>query len=197
MNDFKNNAKSGEKSGAGDRKTAQERKKESLTGKNAVPGSEEARAPEEYASEEYAAEESAAACGCAYAPFGPPPMTPAIAAQMREIAALDPSIRGPEDLLCMECYPRFYELARRGNSFVDAYRLANFDTLAARAAEMGRQAARAAAASKQHLLRTQSRGADAVSVPAEIREGYRAMNPGISDAEIARHYGRYISSLRG
>ncbi len=195
MNDFKNNAKSGGKSGAGGGKTARERKKENVAEKDVFLAVEDGHAPEEYV--EYAPEETAAACGCACVPFGPPAMTPAIAAQIREIAALDPSIRGPEDLLGMECYPRFYELVRRGNSFVDAYRLANFDALAARAAEFGRQAARAAAASKQHLLRTRTRGADAVSVPAEIREGYKAMNPGISDAEIARHYMRYISSLRG
>ena len=43
---------------------------------------------------------------------------------------------------------------------------------------------------KQHMGQTKERGAGAVSVPAEVKEMYRALNPGATDAEIQAHYNR-------
>ena len=43
---------------------------------------------------------------------------------------------------------------------------------------------------KQHMGQTKERGAGAVSVPADVKEMYRALNPGITDAEIQTHYNR-------
>lgn len=108
--------------------------------------------------------------------------------QIREIGALDPSIKSLQDLTKMPTYPRFYELVRRGNTFTDAFRLANFDALAQRAAAGGRQAAVNAVRSKEHLEQTMSRGRGAVNVPADVREQYRIFNPDATDEEIQRHY---------
>lgn len=108
--------------------------------------------------------------------------------QIREIGAIDPSIKSLEDLAKMPTYPRFYELVQRGNTLIDAFRLANFDALTQRAAAGARQAAANAARSKEHLEPTRSRGTGAVSVPAEVREQYLLFNPGATDEEIQKHY---------
>lgn len=111
--------------------------------------------------------------------------------QLRSIGELDPSIRELGDLAKMETYPKFYELVKKGNDLVDAFKLANYDALAGKTAAASRQAAINAAQSKQHLGQTNARGAGAVSVPADIKEAYRAFNPDATDAEIQQHYNKY------
>ncbi len=110
--------------------------------------------------------------------------------QLREIGKLNPNIRELRDLAAMETYPKFYELVKRGNTLVDAYRLANFEALTSSAAQATRQAAINSVQSKQHMGATRERGTGAVSVPADVKEMYRALNPGATDAEIQSHYNR-------
>ncbi len=111
--------------------------------------------------------------------------------QMAEISALDPEIRTVEDLKNMENYDRFYALVKKGNSLIDAYKLANMDKLTAGNTAAARQAAINSANSKNHLDRTTTRGAGTVTVPREVAAEYRAIMPGITDAEIAAHYNKY------
>ena len=99
-------------------------------------------------------------------------------------------LRELKDLAAMETYPKFYELVKKGNTLVDAYRLANFEALTSSAAAATRQAALNNLQGKQHMGQTKERGAGAVSVPAEVKEMYRALNPGATDAEIQAHYNR-------
>lgn len=110
--------------------------------------------------------------------------------QLKEISKLNPNIRELKDLAAMETYPKFYELVKKGNTLVDAYRLANFEALTSSAAAATRQAALNNLQGKQHMGQTKERGAGAVSVPAEVKEMYRALNPGATDAEIQAHYNR-------
>lgn len=112
--------------------------------------------------------------------------------QLKEISAIDPTIKELKDIAKMDTYPRFYELVKKGNSLSDAFKLANIDKLTQSTAEASRQAAVNAAAGKQHMTRTATRGAGAVSVPQDVREEYLAFNPGATDAEIAAHYNSYI-----
>ena len=114
--------------------------------------------------------------------------------QLKEIAAIDPSIKELKDITKMDTYPRFNELVQRGNDFVDAFKLANIDMLTNSAAAASKQAAINAARSKDHLNRTSSRGAGAVSVPTDIKEAYRAFNPNATDAEIQQHYNKYMKN---
>jgi len=81
---------------------------------------------------------------------------------------------------------------KKGNNLVDAFKLANYDTLTSSTAAASRQAAINAAQSKQHLSQTTTRGAGAVSVPADVKEAYRAFNPNATDAEIQQHYNKYV-----
>lgn len=110
--------------------------------------------------------------------------------ELKEIGKLDPNIRELKDLTAMETYPRFLELVRRGNTLLDAYRLANLDALTSGAAAATRQAAINAVQSKQHMGQTKERGTGALRVPEDVRAMYRALNPGATDAEIQAHYNR-------
>lgn len=112
--------------------------------------------------------------------------------QLKEIGAIDPSIKELKDIAKMETYPKFYELVKKGNNLVDAFKLANYDTLTSSTAAASRQAAINAAQSKQHLSQTTTRGAGAVSVPVDVKEAYRAFNPNATDAEIQQHYNKYV-----
>ena len=112
--------------------------------------------------------------------------------QLREISRLDPAVKGLGDLARMANYPRLYELVKRGNSLTEAYKLANYDALTQRAAQASKQAALNAARSKEHLAPTAQRGAGAASVPADVKEEYRALNPDATEAEIQQHYNRYL-----
>lgn len=113
--------------------------------------------------------------------------------QIKEISKMDPTIKGLGDLSKMPNYQQFVELVKRGNTFTDAYKLANFDALTQRAAQASRQTAMQAAASKEHLTPTTQRGQGAVTVPDEVKAEYRAFNPDATDEEIARHYNQYVS----
>ena len=84
----------------------------------------------------------------------------------------------------------FSQNVKKGNSLLDAFKLANFETLSQGTAARARQAAINAAQSKQHLAQTQTRGKGAVTVPSDVKELYRTMNPGVTDAEIQAHYSR-------
>ena len=110
--------------------------------------------------------------------------------QLREISKLDPSIRSLQDLAQMENYDVFYELVKRNNSLLDAFKLANYDALVQKAVASSRQAAVNSVQSKRHLSQTTARGTGAVSVPADVMEQYRAFNPDATEAEIQAHYNR-------
>lgn len=117
-------------------------------------------------------------------------------AQIKEIGKLDPSIKTIDDLIGMENYDRFFELVSRGNTFLDAYRLANIDKLATANAVAERQRALNAANSKSHLNATKGIGSGGVVVPDDVKREYRLLNPGITDKEMERHYGEYLKGIR-
>lgn len=121
-----------------------------------------------------------------------------IDAELAEIHKLDGSVNGLEDILKLETGGAFQEAVRRGHSFLDAFKLANFDRLqaqrqaqAAQAAQRAAQAARNSARSKEHLLPSGGKAGEAsVAVPGDVMEMYRMMMPGASEADIIAHYNR-------
>lgn len=115
-----------------------------------------------------------------------------VAEQLKEIQAIDPNIKELKDLAKLETYPQLYDMVKRGYSIADAYRLSNFDALTQKAAEASRQAAMNAAKSKEHLNHTVQRGAGAVTVPEDVKAEYLAFNPGATEAEIQKHYQKYM-----
>lgn len=111
--------------------------------------------------------------------------------EIAEIHKLDPSISSVKDLLTMPKAKEFYALVKKGNSFLDAFRLANFETLAAKRADAARQQAMNNARSKDHLTATGGqRGAGAAQVPPDEMAMFRLLNPGATDAEIQAYYNK-------
>lgn len=114
-----------------------------------------------------------------------------IDAELLEIQKLDPSIKDTHDLLTMPNAKEFYEYVKIGNSFIDAFYLANRERLAARTAEAAKQQTMNAARSKDHLNATgTARGAGASTVPAEEMEMFKLLNPNATDAEIQAYYNK-------
>lgn len=118
-------------------------------------------------------------------------------AEMAEIARMDPEMKNLNAVLKSEAGPKFREYVGRGLSFVEAYRLAAADRLAAlrdaKAAEAIRttkaaEAAQAKAAGKEHLSATRSQGQGALPVPDSEKEMFRVFFPDASDAEIQKMY---------
>jgi len=108
-----------------------------------------------------------------------------------EIGHLDPSIKSRKDLRAMDTYPQMVELFKRGNTLVDAFRLANMDSLTKNAAAAAARSAANKAAGKSHLTPTQSRGKGAQSVPSDVAKLYRLFNPEATNDEISRHYNKH------
>lgn len=112
--------------------------------------------------------------------------------QLKEISALDPTVKEMADLAKMPEYDAFYALVKKGISLTEAFKIATYDRQMQKAASVSKQQALNAANSKSHMTPTQQRGAGAVTVPGDVAEAYRAFNPGATDAEIQRHYNQYL-----
>lgn len=114
-----------------------------------------------------------------------------INAEIAEIGKLEPGVKSVEDLLRLPNARQFYEYVRRGNTFLDAYYLANREELAQRQAQAAQRQAQEAARSKDHLTpMAKPRGAGAESVPREDMEIFRLLNPDATEAEIQSYYNK-------
>lgn len=117
-------------------------------------------------------------------------------AELAEIRRLDPDMVDLKAILESETGGAFQEAVSRGASFIEAFKLANFDRLqqrsSAETARRAEQAARNKARSKDHLQTSRTSGSGAVPVPADVKEMYHYLMPGKSDAEILEHYNRSI-----
>ena len=120
-----------------------------------------------------------------------PAMEAQVEAELAQIRQLDPTIRTVADLLAMPRAREFYQLVKRGNNFVDAYKLANYDQLTQRAAAAARQQAQNLARSKSHLTAGSQQGAGAATVPTGEMELFRIFNPQASDSAIQTYYNKY------
>lgn len=120
--------------------------------------------------------------------------------ELAEIHRLDPSVETLEDILGMETRDAFVAAVRHGNSFLDAFRLANFDRLLdsrrQEAAQRAAQAERNRTRSKEHMRPTGTRGEGSLAVPAETLALYRQLMPKATDAEIAAHYNKVAKDLK-
>lgn len=110
---------------------------------------------------------------------------------IRRISELDPTITKPADLLSMPNADAFRDYVKRGNSFLDAYKLANWDRLTQQAANAARQQALNNANSKNHLGGIiNSRTGGMAEVPKDELAIYRMLLPHATDAEIQAHYNK-------
>jgi len=119
-----------------------------------------------------------------------------VSSELTEIAKLDPSVKTLEDITKLPTGPAFIQLVRdNGYSFLDAFKIANFDRLtsarAARDSAAAKQQAIQNAKSKNHLTETgksRGEGSKLVPVPDAVKRTYREYNPGMTDEEIQKDY---------
>ena len=111
--------------------------------------------------------------------------------QIGQIAEFDPSVKSVRDLPKMQNYEKFCELVRRGNSFIDAYKLANFELIMENALKKHELQMQSRMMSKMHLDPLGSRGTAMEAVPKEILDRYRSLLPESSFADIQKHYKNY------
>lgn len=112
--------------------------------------------------------------------------------EIAEIGKMDPTIKSVQNLLDMPKAKEFYAYVQKGYSFLDAYKLTHFEEITQRNAEAARQQAQAAARGKEHLTVTgNSRNTGAATVPAAEMQLYRMLNPGVSEADIQKHFNNY------
>ncbi len=111
---------------------------------------------------------------------------------LNKVRALDPTVKGLEDLSQRPEYPEICRMVERGLSLPEAYKLVNFEALSRRAAEATRQAALNQFSGKGHMRQSEARGEGAMRVPAEVAEEYRMLLPNVTNAEIQAHYNGYV-----
>ena len=118
-----------------------------------------------------------------------------VEAELNEIGRLDPSVRSLEDVLAMPTGQAFREAVESGNSFLNAFKLANFERLrsdaSTGAAAAARQQAVTNAGGKDHLTRTAaSRGGGSVPVPSAELAMFRSLMPDATEAEFRDFYNK-------
>ena len=118
-----------------------------------------------------------------------------IQAEIAEISKLDPSVRNLGDILNSPTGKEFYANVQKGYSFLDAFRLANFERITASRAEAARQQAVMNSRGKDHMNGVNTNRSDgALSVPAADMAMFRTFNPNATQADIQAYYNKYMKS---
>lgn len=120
--------------------------------------------------------------------------TAKIEAEIAEIRKLDPSVKDLGSILNGPTGKEFYANVQKGYSFLDSYRLANFDRLTEAKAQAARQQAVLNDRGKGHMTGAgNSRGSGALSVPAADMAMFRTFNPNATEADIQAYYNKYMN----
>lgn len=113
-------------------------------------------------------------------------------AELTEIQKYDPSVKSIEDLFAMDNYARIRALVNGGASISEAYKTVNFDAIRERERKAAAQETFNSIQSKSHLTGEVPHGQGGITVPAGIKNTYRAMYGNISDAEIQKKYEKLV-----
>ena len=114
----------------------------------------------------------------------------AIEADVAAISQMDPNIRTLEDLSKTQEFAAIQKRVQGGMTLLDAYRLETWDKQMRARNAAAEQAAVNKQKSKDHLRKTTERGKGDEPVPSDVLQMYRDMMPGITDAEIRKHWNR-------
>ena len=116
----------------------------------------------------------------------------AMEAQIAEISKLDPSVTDFNSLVRHPNFQQFDQMARRGYSLVDAFKLANYDQITGKKAAAAKQQAMNQVNGKSHLNATKSGGAgEDISIPDEEMEYFRNFFPDLSKKQIMEKYKKF------
>jgi len=115
--------------------------------------------------------------------------------ELAKIREYDPNVKTLDDVEKTAENPQILDKVRHGYSLSDAWLLTHFSEVIQQQVKAARQAAVTTARSKDHLTATKSMsGPGMESVPSDVREMYKVMNPGITDDEITKDYNRYLNN---
>lgn len=116
-----------------------------------------------------------------------------LAKEMAGIAAIDPGIKGIEDMYTQPWSEEFFGIMAENPELdmLQVYKIVSFEQNADRRAEDAVQAAIGKYAGKSHMTSVQSRGSGGVSVPEATLEMYRAIFPDRRDRDFEKHYSRH------
>lgn len=121
-----------------------------------------------------------------------------LAADIKAVSEIDPSIQSEADIVNLETYPKILDLVtNHGLSLPEAYKLANYESIATKKAEAARQAAVNQAKGKSHMEQSgngASTSENEVDIPQSEISTWREYYPGLSDAELKKKYNRTISN---
>lgn len=121
-----------------------------------------------------------------------------LAADIKAVSEIDPSIKSEADIAKLETYPQILDLvSNHGLSLPEAFKLANYDSIATRKAEAAKQAAVNQAKGKNHMEQSgngTSTSENEVDIPQSEIHIWREYYPGLSDAELKKKYNRTISN---
>lgn len=116
--------------------------------------------------------------------------------QIQQISSFDPSVKSLDDIVKMPTFPVFDAYVRQGLSITDAYRLANFDSLAQRDAAANRQAAINSVRGKSHLAPiggvAGEAGKQLVDIPQNERYLWEEAYPELSYKELKEKYNKTL-----
>jgi len=112
--------------------------------------------------------------------------------QLAEIRKKDPAIKTIADFATRPYWEDFKAYVDKGNTFLDAFYLANREKAEAAAAEAARQSAVNNLSSKKHLKQTSIGGKAGAVVTAEERKMFRLFNPDATDDQIQKYQNKYV-----
>ena len=121
-----------------------------------------------------------------------------LAADIKAVSEIDPSIKSEADIANLETYPQILDLVtKHGLSLLEAFKLANYESIATKKAEAAKQAAVNQAKGKSHMEQSgngASTSENEVDIPQSEISTWREYYPGLSDAELKKKYNRTISN---
>ena len=121
----------------------------------------------------------------------------AIGAFVKGISAEWPEIKSMDDIAAMPTAEEFNEYVQMGLPLDKAFYLANRKEIESRKIAAAKTAAIHGAAGKSHLDPLPAGGgSEPVEVPAAMRDAYREMMPGATDAEIRKAYAKYLKDIK-
>lgn len=114
--------------------------------------------------------------------------------EIEKIHELDESIKTVEDLLASPNYDSVLEKVKQGVTLLDAYRLANFDSIVGRASDKASQKTYENVANKSHIKTATGRAVNDIVVPNDVLSIYKKNMPNWTEEQIKKHY---ANSMKG
>lgn len=123
-------------------------------------------------------------------PAEQPDMAQIVRRELEEIKKLDPSIQSINDITELPTGEDFRALVNRGNiSFLEAFKIANFDRIQTLRAAAQRQAAKNAE-SKSHMKGISASATGGAEISRREMQVYKAMCPWMSEEEIRKDFAK-------